>query len=114
MNPNLSAEQKRITIELLRYLTQKDVDIEIALNNVVIPSNKEAFNSPEIKSNEILQASIDQMTVGQALPVVTELRAVWDGMRKGYQAVFNGSMTPEEAAKSMQSETVKRIRDLRN
>lgn len=113
MNPNLTGDQRKITVELLKYLTSRDVEIEIALNNVVIPSNQEAFNSPEIKSNEILQASIDQMLVGQPLPVVTELRAVWDGMRKGYQAVFNGSLTPEEAAKSMQDETVKRIRDLR-
>ena len=113
MNPNLTDEQRKITVELLKYLTSRDVEIEIALNNVVIPSNQEAFNSQEIKSNEILQASIDQMLVGQPLPVVTELRAVWDGMRKGYQAVFNGSLTPEEAAKSMQDETVKRIRDLR-
>lgn len=114
MNPNLDPDQKRITIELLRYLTQTDVDIEVAMNNVVIPSNKIALNSPQVRGNEILQASIDQMLVGQTLPVKTELRAVWDGMRKGYQAVLNGSLTPEEAAQSMQEETVKRIRDLRN
>lgn len=113
MNPNLTSEQKAITIELLKYLTSRDVEIEIALNNVVIPSNKEAFNSPEVKSNELLQSSIDQMLVGQPLPVVTELRAVWDGMRKGYQGVFNGSLTPEKAAQVMQEETIKRIRDLR-
>jgi arabinogalactan oligomer / maltooligosaccharide transport system permease protein len=41
---------------------------------------------------------------GRLMPVVTELRAVWDGMRPAYQAVLGGSLSPAEAAARMQSE----------
>jgi arabinogalactan oligomer/maltooligosaccharide transport system permease protein len=36
------------------------------------------------------------------MPVATELRAVWDGMRPAYQAVLGGSLEPAAAAERMQ------------
>jgi hypothetical protein len=38
------------------------------------------------------------------MPVATELRAVWDGMRPAYQAVLGGTLEPAAAAERMQTD----------
>jgi arabinogalactan oligomer/maltooligosaccharide transport system permease protein len=38
------------------------------------------------------------------MPVATELRAVWDGMRPSYQALLGGALAPEDAAARMQAD----------
>ena len=43
------------------------------------------------------------------MPVVPEMRVLWDVMRPGMQAVMNGSKTPETAAKEMQASAVQQI-----
>jgi maltose-binding protein MalE len=40
------------------------------------------------------------------------MRAVWDAMRPGYQAVMGGARTPEQAAKDMQALAVRKIKDM--
>jgi len=46
------------------------------------------------------------------MPIVSELRAIWDGMRPNYQAVLNGDKTPRQAAKDMQSLSIKKISEM--
>ena len=56
---------------------------------------------------------MDQMLVGRLMPPVTEMRWIWDAMRPSYQAVFTGSVTPEQAAENMQALSLKLIRENR-
>ena len=46
------------------------------------------------------------------MPVVHELRAIWDAMRPGYQAVLGGALTPEKAAAEMQALAIAKIREM--
>jgi arabinogalactan oligomer/maltooligosaccharide transport system permease protein len=43
------------------------------------------------------------------MPVATELRAVWDGMRPSYQALLGGVMSPAAAAAQMQRDALSKI-----
>jgi maltose-binding protein MalE len=36
------------------------------------------------------------------MPINPEMRAIWDAMRPPYQNIFNGRLTPEQAAAEMQ------------
>jgi maltose-binding protein MalE len=47
------------------------------------------------------------------MPPVTEMRWIWDAMRPGYQAIFRGARTPEQAASDMQALAEKLIRENR-
>ena len=47
------------------------------------------------------------------MPVIPEMRAIWDAIRPYYQSVLGGSMTPEEAAEKMQAEAEKKIKEMR-
>jgi maltose-binding protein MalE len=113
LNVNLEGERLQVTVELLKYLTSPEIELEFTKLTGAIPSRKEAFASDVVKNNEIIQSSIYQMEVGRPMPVVTELRWIWDAMRPSYQAVFTGNMTPKEAAKAMQAQAEKLIRENR-
>jgi maltose-binding protein MalE len=46
------------------------------------------------------------------MPVVPELRAIWDAMRPGYQAVLAGTKSAEQAAREMQALALRRIQEM--
>ena len=46
------------------------------------------------------------------MPIVPELRAVWDAMRPAYQSVLGGTLAPEAAAAQMQRDAEAKIREM--
>ncbi len=112
---NSSVEGERLikVIEVLDYLNSEEVQIRFADRLGVIPGLKSAFDHPSIKSNERLRASWEQYQKGRRMPVVPEMRAIWDAMRPGFQNVLNGESTPQEAARAMQIDAVKKIAEMK-
>jgi maltose-binding protein MalE len=113
INVNLSGEKLNIVTELVRYLTSAGVQKEFALEFNIIPSRKTVLNDPELKENDLYLAALDQMEVGRAMPVITELRWIWDAMRPAYQGIFTGAYSAEEAAQEMQILAEKLIQENR-
>jgi maltose-binding protein MalE len=113
LNVNLKGEQLKMAVELLLFLTSPEVELVFTEVTASIPSRKEAFQSPIVKENKLLQQSLYQLMVGRAMPVVTELRWIWDAMRPSYQAIFTGEKTSEQAAESMQNLALKLIEENR-
>lgn len=113
INVNLEGEQLEMTVALLKYLTSPQNELEYTKISATIPSRKEANKNPLVTENDLLQKSIDQMQVGKLMPVVSELRWIWDAMRPSYQAIFTGSKTAEQAAEDMQKLAVKLIKENR-
>ena len=113
MNVNLKGEQLQITLELLRYLTSPEVELEFTCAAATIPSRREANRDSLVWGNQLVQSSYYQMQVGRLMPVVTEMRWIWDAMRPGYQSIFTGGKTPQQAAAEMQKLALKLIRENR-
>jgi maltose-binding protein MalE len=65
-----------------------------------------------VQNNEILKNSAVQIEHGRPMPVVPELRAIWDAMRPSYQAVLGGAMLPAQAAKAMQDLALRKIKEM--
>jgi maltose-binding protein MalE len=78
----------------------------------MIPTHKEALENDLVKKDQLIQASISQMEVGKPMPVIPELRAIWDAMRPYYQAVLGGTMQPEVASRKMQELAIKKIEEM--
>ncbi len=113
LNVNLEGNKLAIAVELLKFLTSPEVEMEFTKALGTIPSRITAYNNPFVNNNEIIRSSIYQMEVGQLMPVVTELRWIWDAMRPSYQSIFTGRMKPEQAAKEMQQLAEKLIKENR-
>ena len=56
--------------------------------------------------------SLAQLEAGRAMPIVPELRAVWDAMRPAYQSVLGGYLSPEAAAKQAQQLADEKIKEM--
>ncbi len=102
VNVNAKGEKLNIVIELMKYLTSSDVELDFTRAMATIPSRKDAFRNPIVTENELVRNSIYQMEVGKLMPVVTEMRWIWDAMRPSYQGIFTGRVSPKQAAKTMQ------------
>ncbi len=113
VNINLKGEKLKITLELLKYLTSSEVELEFTRAMGTIPSRKDAFQDSLVSQNEIIRSSIHQMEVGTLMPVVTELRWIWDAMRPSYQSIFTGQVSPAQAAEDMQVLAEKLIKENR-
>ncbi len=113
LNINLKGEKLQIATALLHYLTSCEVQLRFAEISGAIPSRLDAFNSPLVKENPIISASLDQLLVGRIMPPVTEMRWIWDAMRPSYQGIFTGKVTPQQAAKEMQRLALKLIKENR-
>jgi len=111
VNANLSGKKLEIVLELLKYLTSAGAQLAYTRVSGSIPSQKEAHRSPLVTDSELLRHAIDQMSIGKPMPVVTKMRWMWDAMRPGFQGVFSGELTPEEAAAFMQKKAVSLIEE---
>jgi len=99
-------------VKLMKYLLSPEVQEDFTRHFDTIPTRAEVYNGPAVQDNPILRASEDQMEIGDPMPIVPELRAIWDAMRPSYQAVLGGTETPEQAASEMQKSAIQKIKDM--
>ncbi|MFA6457586.1 MAG: extracellular solute-binding protein [Bacteroidota bacterium] len=112
INVNITEEKKKWVVELIKYLMSEENQMEATKTLFTMPTHKNVMKSEFVQSNEILRNSQIQIDHGNPMPVVPELRAIWDAMRPSYQAVLAGSMSPEQAATNMQVQALQRIKEM--
>jgi len=109
LNRNAKGKKRDTALELLMFLTSAEVEARFTEALGTLPGSKAANELPQVKRNPLLAASLRQIEVGRPMPVVPELRAVWDAMRPSYQGILGGTLSPEEAAGKMQREALRKI-----
>ena len=113
INANVADEKLPLVVEVLTYFLSEENQLETVRRLNTAPTRKSLYAHPEILSNEILKNSLIQIQRGRAMPVVAEMRAVWDAMRPSYQAVLGGAKKPEQAARDMQALAERKIKDMK-
>lgn len=113
LNVNIQdPERLAATIKLLKYLTSQEVQRLFTERVGVLPSNLALREEPAVKNNPLLQVSSYIMEVGTPMPVVPEIRGVWDSLRVQYQKVLAGSLTPAQGAQDAQIMAESQIKDM--
>lgn len=113
INQNVDDEKIVIVKNLLEFLLSDENQLATALEVKTYPSKKNLYSNEKLLADPILSNSQEQIRNGVPLPIVTEMRAIWDAMRPSYQAVLGGAMTSEAAAKKMQTDAELKIKELR-
>jgi len=113
LNKNLTGQKRRVAVKLLKYLTSEEVQLRFIKLSGTIPSRKTAFKDSLVQNNELIRSALDQLMVGKPMPVVTEMRWIFDAMRPAYQGIFTGQVKPEQAVEQMQKLAEKLIRENR-
>jgi len=109
INVNVAENKKRWVLELIRFLMSEENQLEATKELFTMPTDSSAQQSDFVRKNEILRNSQIAIDHGRPMPVVPELRAIWDSMRPSYQAVLAGTKTAEQAARDMQALALRRI-----
>jgi len=112
MNVNVEGEKRELVVRLLKFLMQPEIQLQTAKQLWTMPTRIEAVQSDFVRNDDILKNSALQIDRGRTMPVVPELRAIWDSMRPSYQAVLGGAKTPEQAAREMQDLALRKIKEL--
>ncbi|GJM43323.1 MAG: maltose ABC transporter substrate-binding protein [Gemmatimonadota bacterium] len=99
---------------VVEFLTGADVQRQYAEKIGALPSLLELQGSDLIARDPVLAGSMEQVLRGQRMPIVPEMRAVWDAMRPALQNVMNGESAPAAAAKEMQKMATKKIAEMRS
>ena len=68
--------------------------------------------APAVEDPLVAQ-SLAQLRKGRLMPVVPEMRVIWDVMRPGFQQTLGGDLTPADAARIMQEQAIRKIEELR-
>jgi len=113
LNKVIDLPRRERVLNLLRFLTRPENELEYTRALRAIPSRLEARTDPLFTHDLILRASQDQISVGRPMPINTEMRVIWDAMRPAYQSVLNGQLSPEQAARQMQEAAEQKIKEMR-
>jgi maltose-binding protein MalE len=113
INVNVKEKKLEAVLDLLVYLTSEKVQREITTELKILPAVSTLYNDEVLLSDPILKGSMEQARHGRSMPVVPEMRAIWDVMRPFYQSVMGGKMDPAEAAEGMQKQAVKKIAEMK-
>ncbi len=112
LNINIDDTKLAATHRFLSFLMSESAQRQLAAETGIMPSLLSLRDDPVITENPIMRGSLAQIEVGTPMPVVPEMRAIWDAMRPHYQAVLGGAMGAEEAAAAMQAEAERKIREM--
>ena len=110
LSENTSDKKSEALNKFFDYIFSPEINAEIALNQSQSPGIEAARELPQVKNDKLMQDSIETIKYTVPMPVVPEMRAIWDAMRPNLEAVLNGKMTPEDAAKKMQRDAVEGIK----
>ncbi len=112
ININAEGEALDASVALIEFLVSAESQLAFTEVLNTIPTHLDAAADSAVTANVILAMSRSQAEVGRPMPVVPEMRAVWDAMRPAYQSVLNGEFTPARAAAKMQADAEKKIREM--
>ena len=114
INVNVKAAEMASVIDVISYLTSAPAELLDAVELGILPSDRTAWQDASIQNDPILKASQAGFDGGRRMPVVPEMRVIWDTMRPGLQQVMNGSKSPAAAAKEMQAAAVQQIAGMKH
>jgi maltose-binding protein MalE len=112
INANVPAGKLPLLVEFLKFINRPDLQLQTAKLLNTMPTRTVLYDDPFVKNDELLINSALQIAYGRPMPVVPELRAIWDAMRPSYQAVLGGSKSPEQAAADMQELALRKIAEM--
>ncbi len=112
LNENAKAEKRENALRLLRFLLSASVQEEFSKKISSFPSRLSVRETSTVKSNPLFLDNGAILAKGQPMPIVPEIRAVWDALRGPYQSVLAGTMAPAQAAEQAQLGALRQIQDM--
>jgi maltose-binding protein MalE len=109
----LSDELKRKAVNLfVRHMTGKKIQLAMSRTHNELPSLSSAAADAAILSNPLMTGQRLQLEKSVPMPLIVQMRAVWDAMKPVQNDLFRGKIRAEEAPRLMQEIAEKNIRKM--
>lgn len=106
-------DELAVTLAFLEWYT---TDVEEVLNYTLaesrLPGLLAAFDDPAVAEDPLVAQSAAALATGVPQPVNVEMRCLFDAITQEYQAVMNGTSSPEDAAANAQAFAEQCVTDL--
>jgi arabinogalactan oligomer/maltooligosaccharide transport system substrate-binding protein len=95
----LSAGSKNpdIAFYFLDWINSAKNQVRFTVKNNLLPTHKEAYEMPEVKSSELAQAYRRQLDVARARPVIPAGASIFPPLTQAYQDALRGAKPPKDA-----------------
>lgn len=98
--------------KFIEFMNTKDSQLAMVAAHSQLPTNLEALKDDKITKDALILGQKQQLDKSIPMPIVPQMRAIWDAMKPVQQEVLTGKTKPEDAAASMQQKAEKGIKDL--
>ncbi|BEP27868.1 maltose ABC transporter substrate-binding protein [Helicovermis profundi] len=106
-------EKKEALNKFFEFFLSSENDAKIALQKAEAPTNLKARELDSVKNDELQKSSLATIDYTTPMPIIPEMRAIWDAIRPELEAVISGDTTPKDAAKEMQKKAIDGINTIK-
>jgi maltose-binding protein MalE len=108
------SKPKQIAImKFIKHMTGTEIQKDMVNEHKTLPSNQTVYDLPVITEDPIMSGSAEQLKEGRAMPIVAEMRAIWDGIRPVLESVMAGNLDPNDAPAQMQEKAEKKMESIK-
>lgn len=95
----ISANTKKLfaSWDLVNFMSRPEYQARFALKNNLLPTRQSTFALPEVKSNQIISSFKYVLDAANTRPVIPQSGAIFDDLKRAYQAALLGEKPPKEA-----------------
>jgi arabinogalactan oligomer/maltooligosaccharide transport system substrate-binding protein len=105
-------DKKAAVKKFLEFVNTKDSQLKLAEQHKQLPTNLEALQDPKVTQDPLILAQKEQLDKCVPMPIITQMRAIWDAIKPVQQEVFAGKTKPEDAPAKMQQKAEEGIKAL--
>ncbi|WP_374603028.1 extracellular solute-binding protein [Niveibacterium sp.] len=99
---SLKGPKRDALLKFMRYMQSAEVQRRWFDETRRLPVNATVYRDVLAKADDNLKASLNQLKLARAMPNDRGMAFAWEGLAKGFSAMYQGRVSATEAAKLMQ------------
>lgn len=104
--------KKKAVAKFLTFMSTKDAQLKLSDAHGKLPTNNDALKSEKFKTDPIYSIQTAQFKKCLPMPIIPQMRAIWDAMRPVQQDMLSGKISAGDAPAEMQKKAEEGIKNL--
>ncbi|MFL0253169.1 extracellular solute-binding protein [Clostridium neuense] len=106
------ATKKAAVAKFLDFMSSKSSQLVLSDAHGKLPTNIETLKTDKYKTDPMYSIQTEQYKNCLPMPIIPQMRAIWDAIRPVQQDMFSGKVAPNEAPAQMQQKAEEEIKNL--
>lgn len=104
---------KAAAVKFIMFMNTKEAQLKLVPGHKQFPTNQAAAADPSVANDPVIKATVAQVANGTPMPIVPEMRAIWDSIRPQQEQIMAGAADPAAAAAAAQTEAENQVKAIR-